>query len=97
MNISDIYLFPVQGGGQTVTSGASSVQSTAVGNQIEYVQISSNQDVYIEFGVDPTATSSSMFIRGDGEQRIYKIRPGHKIAALQVTASGTIYIHEMTR
>lgn len=97
MIIADPNLRPVAGSGQTVTVGASSTQSSALGNQIKYVQITPAVDMYVEFGVNPTATTSSMFISGDGLARIYKISPGEKIAALQATAGGTLYIHELTR
>lgn len=96
-NIVDPNLFPVQGGGQTLAVSGTSAQSAVVGNQIEYVQITPTEDMYVEFGGNPTATASSMFISGDGLARIYKIRPGFKVAALQVSAAGTLYIHELTR
>ena len=71
---------------QMVTlSGSTSTQSSAFGNQSEYVRICSNADVHILFGANPTATANSIF----------KISPGEKVAV--IGASGNdISVVEMS-
>lgn len=89
-------LYPQPAGGQTVTSGGASAQSTAVGDYTKVIKLSATQDMYVEFGLNPTATATSMYLAGDKADRYFKIRPGEKVACLQISTAGTLYIHEMT-
>ena len=52
------------------------------------------QDAYVAFGANPTAnTTSSMFLPG-GIIEYYGVTPSTKIAVIQSTAAGTLYITE---
>ena len=90
-------LKPLPGSGQTLVFSGTSAQATnAVGDQTKWIKIASAQDCYIELGANPTAVAgTSMFMAGDKADRYFLISPGHKIAAIQVSTGGTLYITEM--
>lgn len=46
---------------EKVNSSGTSAQSAAFGANIEYVRVIPDADCHIEFGVNPTATTSSIF------------------------------------
>ena len=75
-------------------SGTTSTQSAAFGSQSEYVRICSNAAVHILFGVNPTATASSIFIPAN-EPEIFKISPGEKVA-IKGTSGDDISVVEMS-
>jgi|TARA_R110000824_G_C15008968_1_gene657080 hypothetical protein len=68
---------------QGKTSGGTSAQSAAFGSQTQYVRIAATADVYILFGINPTAVatagSSTIFIPAD-QPEIFKVTPGEKVA-----------------
>ena len=45
-----------------LASGGSSSQTAAFEANIEYVRVISDADVHVEFGVNPTATTSKIFM-----------------------------------
>ncbi len=47
---------------QKVTSSGSSTQSSAFGSNIEYVRVVPDADCHIEFGVNPTAANTNIFL-----------------------------------
>lgn len=83
------------GASQTVTISGTSAQSSAVGTYTFVVRLISTTDCYVAFASNPTATTSDMFIPGDKIERFFRIRPGDKIAAIQDSAGGTLYITEV--
>lgn len=77
------------------TVGASSVQSSAKSNGREYVvvRLVADTDVHIEIGSNPTATTSSEFLPANTVE-YKKINSGDKIAHIQASAGGSLYISE---
>ena len=75
-----------------VESTGSSSQSTAFGANIEYVRIVADATCHIEFGVNPTATTSTIYIPA-GDVEYFKISPGEKVAAI---GSANLYITEIS-
>lgn len=77
---------------QKVTSSGSSVQSSAFGANIEYVRIVADADCHIAFGVNPTATTSSIYVPVD-DVEYFKVSPGEKVA---VIGSVNLYVSDLT-
>lgn len=81
---------------QTVTASGTSAQSAAItGNgTFAIVKVHPVEDVYWTEGSNPTATSSNSFLKG-GETHYFKVNSGNKLAFLQVSTGGTVYIDRM--
>lgn len=77
---------------QKVTSSGSSVQSSVISENIFYVRIVADADCHIDIGVNPTATTSKIFVPSKDVEYI-KISPGEKIA---VIGSASLYISELS-
>lgn len=77
---------------QKVNSTGTSTQSSAFGDNIEYVRIISDADCHIEFGTNPTATSSKIFLEAKSFE-YFKISSGEKVA---VIGSVNLYITELS-
>lgn len=77
---------------EKITSSGTSVQSTAISDNIFYVRIASDADCHLEIGVNPTATTSSIYLPAD-DYEYFKISPGEKIA---VIGSVNLYITQLT-
>jgi hypothetical protein len=93
---SDLYR-PV-GATQTITSsGTSAATSSAVGAQTYAVSIAATEDVYITFAAAPTATATNGVFHKKDWPTTYRISPGEKVAAIQVSTGGTVYVSELTR
>jgi hypothetical protein len=60
---------------EKVTASGTSVQSAAFGENIEYVRIAADAACHLEFGVNPTATSSKIYLPAD-DYEYFKISPG---------------------
>ena len=69
----------------------SSAQSAAVSDTTYVVRLVATQDCFVEIGPDPTATTSSAYLPA-GVVEYVSITPGHKVAALQSSAGGNLYI-----
>jgi len=84
---------------QTVTvSGTSAATSSALDAQCRVVQLVSTENCYILPGAGtPTATATNgMFILKDWPHYI-NVSGGEKIAAIQVSTGGTLYVSELTQ
>lgn len=82
---------------QKVTAGATSAQSTAVGDQTYAVMLTCiTADVNIEIGSNPIATSSSWIIKTTDSPLVVRCAPGDKIAYIQNTSGGVLYISELS-
>ena len=77
---------------QKVTSSGTSAQSSAFNANIEYVRIIPDADCHIEFGVNPTATTSKIFLESKSSE-CFKISPGEKVA---VIGSVNLYVTELS-
>lgn len=78
---------------QSVPVTASSEASAAFDANTTIIRIFSTVDCFIEFGDNPTATSSSHFCPG-GVIQYFGVHNYSKIAAIRSTTSGTLYIME---
>lgn len=87
---------PLAGKGQNLTTGASSVASTAFGDNVQAVQISATANCHVAVGQSPTATATDMLIKASDPPLVIRVAPGEQIAVIQDTASGTLNIIEMT-
>lgn len=77
---------------QKVNSSVTSAQSAAFSDNIEYVRIIPDADCHIEFGVNPTATTSKIFMESKTSE-YFKVSPGEKVA---VIGTVNLYVTELT-
>jgi|SRR6185312_7586787 len=87
---------PVAGSGQKVAFTGVSAQSAAVGAQTHAVLLAATSDCHVEFGSNPTATATSCFIKGGTAPIPLAIGPSNKIAVVQDTAAGNLFITELS-
>jgi hypothetical protein len=82
-----------------ITSGATSIvgaRTTPIG--VVALRINATADVWVSIGPNPTATATgSMLIQGGDPPEILKANAGDQVAVLQVTATGTVSVTEMSR
>ena len=82
-----------------ITSGATSIvgaRTTPIG--VVALRINATADVWVSIGPNPTATATgSMLIQGGDPAEIIKANAGDQVAVLQVTATGTVSVTEMSR
>lgn len=69
---------------QTIAIGAGSVQSTAFKPSTGYVRVVSDTVCSIAFGVNPTATATTMRLAA-GAVEYFSVQPGHKVAVITNT------------
>jgi hypothetical protein len=83
---------------QTVTVSGTTAASTALNAQCRVVQLVSTENCYVLPGSGtPTATAvNGMFILKDWPHYI-NVSGGEKIAAIQVSTGGTLYVSELTQ
>lgn len=82
------------GTSQALSFSGSSAQSTAVGTQTTLVRLFATQDCFIAIGANPTAAANTSYFLPGGIIDFVGIQPGQKIAAIQSSQSGTLYISE---
>ena len=82
---------------QTVSvSGTSAAVTNAFGTSTTIIRLVSTTDCFIKFGATPTAVATDMLLPANVVE-YFGATPGVKIAALQSTAAGTLYVTEMTK
>jgi hypothetical protein len=82
---------------QTISVGATSAATTnPVSSYINVVRLISTTNCHVVIAKAPTATASSMYLAANREE-YFVIKPGEKVAAIQDTAAGTLYVTEMTK
>ena len=77
---------------QKVNSSGTSAQSAAFGANIEYVRIIPDADCHIEFWVNPTATTSTIFMESKSSE-YFKVSEGEKVA---VIGTVNLYVTELS-
>ena len=87
----------VEGNDQKVAVGATSAQSAAVGPQTYAVLLSCSTNCHILFGTNPVATTSNWLFKATDPGLILGINPGEKIAVIEDSAVGSLYIMELTQ
>ena len=76
------------------TVSTSSAQTAATNASTEYVRlIADTNGVFVAFGSNPTATTSSTYLAANNEE-IFKIDGGMKIAAIVASSTANLYIDE---
>ena len=87
---------PVLGADQAVAY-TTSTQSSALGgtNQSFIVRLIATTDCHILIGKNPTATTTNTFLASK-QYEYFAVTPGEKIAVVQDSSGGTLYISEMT-
>lgn len=78
---------------QKITTSGTSQQSSAFAATTSVVYVYATADTFLAFGSNPTASSSTHFLPL-GTIQYYMVDPATKLAAIQSTASGTLYISE---
>ena len=84
---------PERGAQQTVSFTDTSAQASAFKTDI--ITCYSTQDVWIDFGSNPTAVAddgNSVF-QPLGFMRVYRVKRGDKLAAIRNSNDGTLYIN----
>ena len=66
---------------QKVTSSGTSAQSSAFGANVEYVRVIADAACHIQFGVNPTATTSTIYLPAD-DIEYFKVSAGEKVAVI---------------
>jgi hypothetical protein len=83
------------GSTQTITTSASSAAiSTAFGNNTRLVRIVCTEDAHIKFAASPTATTGDPFMPAN-QVEYFRVEAGEKVAAIQNSAAGTVFVTEM--
>ena len=87
----------LEGTNQNVTvAGTSAATAAAMSADATVVRLASTTDCYVAVGTTPTATTSDVVILA-GFPEYFLIEPSDKVAALQVTAGGTLSVTECSR
>jgi hypothetical protein len=79
----------------SVSVSGTSAQSAALSGSTGYVRLLSTTLCHVRAGSSPTATTSNMPLPPYVPE-YFAVTPGTKIAAIQNSASGTLYITEVT-
>ena len=68
---------------EKVTSSGTSAQSAAFADNIYYVRVVADAACHIEFGSNPTATTSKVYVPAD-DIEYFKVSPGEKVLLLEL-------------
>lgn len=82
---------------QALTTGAASVLSAAFGPQTYAIRVVATVACHIAFGDAPVATAGDAYVPANTRPEFIGVTPGTKIAAIQDTAAGKLYITELSR
>lgn len=85
----------VPNGTQKLTVSGTSAQSAVIGNYINTVRVISTTNCHIAVGVSPTATTDDFYLPA-GLPEYLRVPDGGKVAVIQNSAGGSLYISEMT-
>ena len=85
-------LYP--GVGHMVAIGASSTQSTAFQSTTTAIQVCSTVACFISLGSNPTAVANTSSYLPANVPVIYSCNLGDKIAVIQASSSGSLYVTE---
>ena len=76
---------------QTVAIGGASAQSAEFVSGL--IRVIPSSDCFIYFGVNPTASTGELLLKA-GVAEYFAVIPGEKLAVIQSTAAGFLYITE---
>lgn len=69
--------------------------TNGVGTETYIVRVVCTSDAFIKIDNSPTATTSDVFCPASTPE-YFSITPGQKVSAVQSSASGTLYVTEIT-
>ena len=72
--------------GQQVTTSGTSAQSAALNSKTKYVRLETNVDIYLEFGTNPTAASTSALKMYATDVEYFAVNPGASIIIAAINA-----------
>ena len=79
-----------------VAAGTASAASAAIADNVMYIRVVADQNVYIEFGSSPTASSSTHYLPANQVEYFKVQTDGTKVAALRAgSTSGNVWISEI--
>ena len=84
------------GTNQSVSIGTSSAQSAAFADTTKVVRLSANNNCFLTFGTNPTATSAGIHMHSHSPL-FAKVNAGEKVAVISHNSNdtGKLSIHEM--
>jgi hypothetical protein len=82
---------------QVLATGAASVASAAFGPQTYAIRVIATAACHIAFGAAPVATANDAYVAPSVRPEFIGVTPGSKIAAIEDTAAGKLYITELSR
>jgi hypothetical protein len=87
----------IEGSSQKLSAGASSSQSAAFGTQTRALMLTVlTNAVHIRTGTNPTATTTDYLLKPSDPSLVLGVGPGDKLALIQETGAGTLYVVELT-
>ncbi len=75
-------------------TGTAGTISSAASSGVLRVRVVTTTAAYIVIGVDPTATTSDVYMPADSPE-YFTIAAGEKVSAVRVTSSGTLHVTEI--
>lgn len=81
---------------QVIDVEATANQSAAFDDNTTTVRVTATVDAFIEIGSNPTATSSSHFLKS-GTTEYFTASGGDKVSTIRDTSDGKLYVSEMTQ
>lgn len=91
-------MFPVlmEGTSQNVAIGAASVQcATAFGIATHAILATATSNCHIRVSVNPTAVATDFLLKAGDPPLVIGVSPTQKIAVIQDSAAGILYIQEV--
>jgi hypothetical protein len=86
------------GKNQTVTIGAASAAcANGFDPQTHVVRLTASVDCFIKLGPTGVVAANTDTFLPAGQTEYFSVNPGQKVAVIQSTAGGTLYITEMTQ
>lgn len=79
---------------QSITTSGSSQSFAPFSANVAIVRVATSQDIFLQVGVSPVATTSSMLLPG-GAIEFFAVEPGQSIAVLQITTAGIVTVTEL--
>ena len=80
---------------EKVSASGTSAQSAAFAASIYFVRIVSDEDCFIEFGSNPTSTTSKIFLPSK-DVEYFKVSPGEKVAVILASGTGNLHVSQLS-
>jgi hypothetical protein len=76
-------------------TGTAGTITNVVGSETYIVRVVCTTDAFVKIDNSPTATTADTFLPANSPE-YFTITPGQKVSAIQSTASGTLYVTEIS-